>query len=80
MRSTLHREWSALGAQKTEDLGAAIDLLHHVGEQIGPQQSLSLLRTICTWPADISKGFVDMLVGGFPPALAVDAHWLMLVI
>jgi len=80
LRSTLHRDWSSLGDQKTEDLGAAIDLLHQVTEQICSQQLQSLLRTICTWPADIPRGFVDMLVGGSPPALAVYAHWLMLMV
>lgn len=80
LRSTLHRDWSSLGDQKTEDLGAAIDLLHQVTKQICSQQLQSLLRTICTWPADIPRGFVDMLVGESPPALAVYAHWLMLMV
>lgn len=80
LRFTLHRDWSSLGDQKTEDLGAAIDLLYQVTEQICSQQLQSLLRTICTWPADIPRSFVNMLVGGSPPALAVYAHWLMLMV
>ena len=80
LRSTLHGDWSSLGDQKTEDLGVAIDLLHQVTEQICSQQLQSLLRTICTWPADIPRGFVDMLVGESPPALVVYAHWLMLMV
>ena len=80
LRSTLHRDWSSLGDQKIEDLGAAIDLLHQVTKQICSQQLQSLLRTICTWPADIPSGFVDMLVAESPPALAVYAHWLMLMV
>ena len=80
LRSTLHRGWSSLGDQKTENLGAAIDLLYQVTEQICSQQFQSLFRTICTWPADVPSGFIDMLVGGSPPALAVYAHWLMLMV
>ena len=80
LRSTLYRDWAFLGGQKTEDLGAAIDLLYQITEQICMEQFQSLLRTICTWPADIPRGFVDMLVGGSPPALAVYANWLMLMV
>ena len=80
LRSTLHGDWSSLGEQKTRDLGAAIDLLHQVTERICSQQLQSLLRTICTWPVDIPRGFVDMLVGGCPAALVVYAHWLMLLV
>lgn len=80
LRSTLHKDWSSLGDQKAEDLGAAIDLLHQVTERIYPQQSLSLFRIICTWAADVPRSFVDMLVGGSPIALAVYAHWLMLMV
>ena len=80
LRSALHRDWSFLGDQQTDDLGAAIDLLDQVTEKVCSQQSQSLFRTICTWPADISGGFVNMLVGGSPPALTVYAHWLMLVV
>lgn len=80
LRSTLRRDWSSLGDQETEDLSAAIDLLHQVTEQICSQQLQSLLHIICTWPADIPGGFVDMLVAESPPALAVYAHWLMLMV
>ena len=80
LRSTFRRNWSSLGDQKTEDLGVAIDLLYQVTEQICSQHSPSLFRTICTWPADIPRGFVDMLVDGSPPALAVYAHWFILMV
>lgn len=80
LRSTLHRDWVFLGGQKTQDLGAAIALLYQITEQICLGRFQSLLRTICTWPADIPRGFVDMLVGGSPPALVVYAHWLMLMV
>ena len=80
LRSALYRDWSSLGKEKIGDLGAAIDLLDQVTEQVCSQQSQCLLRTICTWPADVPKGFVDLLIGGSRPALVVYAHWLMLMV
>ena len=80
LRSTLHSDWSSLGDREIEDLGAAIDLLYQVTEQICSQQSPNLLRIICTWPADIPTGFVDMLMGKSPPAFVVYAHWLVLMV
>lgn len=80
LQSALYSDWSSFEKEKTADLGAAIDLLDQVTEQVCSQQSQCLLRTICTWPADIPKGFVEMLIGGFPPALVVYAHWLLLMV
>lgn len=80
LRSTLRRDWNSLGDRKAEDLSAAIELLHQVIEQVCSQQPQILLRTICIWPAHIPKGFVDMLMDEFPPAFAVYAHWLMLMV
>ena len=80
LRSALYRDWSSVGKKKTADLGAAINLLDQVTEQVCSEQSQNLLRTICTWPADIPKGFVDLLIGRSPPALVVYAHWLMLMV
>ncbi|KAL8686809.1 MAG: hypothetical protein Q9218_006849 [Villophora microphyllina] len=80
LRSALHRDWGFLREHETRDLGAAIDLLYQVTERICSQQSQSLFRTICTWPADIPRGFVDMLLDRSPLALTVYAHWLMLMV
>lgn len=80
LRVTLKRDWSYLGEQKTDDLSVAVDLLYQVTEQVCSQHSQSLFRTICTWPVDVPRGFVDMLVAGSPPALAVYAHWLVLMV
>ena len=80
LRSTLYRNWSFLGDQKTEDLGAAIDLLSQVSAKVCSQQLETLFRTICTWPGAIPRGFVDMLMEGSPPALVVYAHWLVLMV
>ncbi|KAL8821822.1 MAG: hypothetical protein Q9191_007235 [Dirinaria sp. TL-2023a] len=80
LRSTLHQKWSPLEDQEIEDLGAAIDLLYHVSERAYSQQPQSLLHIICTWAADVPRGFVDMLEGGSLAALVVYAHWLMLMV
>lgn len=80
LRSALYRDWSSLGENQTADLGAAIDHLDQVTEQVCSQQPQSLLRTICTWSARIPKGFVDLLIGRSLPALVVYAHWLMLMV
>lgn len=79
LRATLHGDWLALGHQKTKDLGDAIDILHQVTEHVCSHEVHSLFRAMCTWPSRLPKGFVDMLTDGCPPALAVYAHWLMLV-
>ena len=80
LRSAIYKYWSQLGEERTADLGAAIDLLEQVTEQVCSQQSQCLLRTICTWPAHIPKGFLDLLIGRSPCALVVYAHWLMLMV
>ena len=77
---TLYSDWSSLGEQETEDLNDAIHLLDEVTEQISSPLVQSLFRTICNWPVNIPTGFLNMLVDGFAQALAVYAHWLMLVI
>ena len=80
LRTTLHSSWLSLGDVKTGILGAAIDILYEVTEHVCSQEVHSLFRAICSWPGKIPKGFVDMLMNGFLPALAVYAHWLMLVV
>lgn len=78
--STLDRDWSSFGDPMAEDLRVAINLLYQVTERICSQRVQNVFRTICTWPAEIPRGFVDMLADVFPPALAVYAHWLMWMI
>ena len=80
LRSTLGRDWGSLGDHETENLRLAIDRLHYVMEQICSQKLQCPFATICVWPAAIPKGFVDMLVGGSALALAIYAHWLMLMV
>ena len=80
LRTTLWGSWLSLGDDKIRDLGSAIDVLWQVTEHACSLEIHSLFRAICTWPVSASKGFVDMLMNGFPPALAVYAHWLMFVV
>ena len=80
LRTTLQESWLSLGDDKVRDLGSAIDLLWQVTEHVCSQEVHSLFRAILFWPDSVSKGFVDMLTNGCPPALAVYAHWLMLVV
>ena len=80
LRCTLHLEWRHFGAGETKDLSAAIDLLDQVTEQVCSPAPRNVLHTICTWPASMPRGFVDMVIRGSPPALAIYAHWLMLMV
>lgn len=70
----------ALGAQQYNDLITAIATLQHVTEHVCDGDVHSLYRAICTFPGSVSKGFVEMLTSTFPLALAIYAHWLVLVI
>lgn len=69
-----------LGDQDVEDIGHAVDQLCEMTEHICSPEAPSMFRIICRWPANISKGFVSLILEGFPPALVVFAHWLMSVI
>lgn len=80
LQSTLDRKWSSLEDQRLQGLTIAINLLYDTTEQISSQRVENVFRIIFTWPAEIPRGFVDMLMEGFPPALAVYAHWLLLVV
>ena len=80
LRNTLRSTWPCLGEEKTSHLSAAIDILDEITEHVCSKEGHSLSRAIFTWPGRIPKGFVDLLMSSCPPALAVYAHWLMLVI
>ncbi|KAK3680793.1 transcription factor [Vermiconidia calcicola] len=69
-----------LGKQAAEQLVSAIRALDDITEHLCSDHATSLLRALCTWPCAISKGYVDMLTSGHILALAVYAHWLMLVV
>ena len=80
LKSTLNTSWLCLESQKIEYLRAAIDILELVTEHAFSPHVQSLFRMMCTWPSKVPRGFVDCLVDGFQPALAIYAHWLMLVV
>ena len=66
--------------EEMKDLSAAIVSLEQVTKHICTGEVHSLYRAICTWPGYMSIGFMDMLLRKEHFALAVYAHWLMLVV
>lgn len=62
------------------DLNVVIVMLDRILSHLSSGQMHSVFRTVVTWPAIVPKGFLDMLIGCSPVALAVYAHWLVLVI
>lgn len=66
--------------QKANDLFSAILSLEKVTSHICVGEVHSLFHAICTWPGDISNGFMDMLLRNEPFALGVYAHWLMILV
>jgi len=69
-----------LSEQKVNDLSSAILSLKKVTSHVCIGEVHSLFRAICTWPREISDGFMDMLLRNEPFALGVYAHWLMIVV
>lgn len=69
-----------LGDDQAAEVYSAVRALEDITEDICSGQVISLMRSLCTWPCRISKGFAGMLIGGDLLALAVHAHWLMLVV
>lgn len=69
-----------LSRDDSRDLNIAVDILDKVSRHLFSGQMHSLFRTVMTWPAIIPKGFLDMLIRCSPVALAIYAHWLVLVI
>jgi hypothetical protein len=82
---------SILQPGQADEILAAINLLVSVTDMMCcGEQVYGVMRIIGRWPANISRGFVEMLTAGYLPdgslsagslfALAVHAHWLMLVV
>lgn len=91
IQSTRHKRFTALNEALAEralilnptqvaDLRAAIDVLEHVTETTCCGEVHSLMRILGTVSALLTKGFVSMLSSGNLFALAIHAHWLMLVV
>jgi hypothetical protein len=70
---------SILDEEQAEATLSAINILEDVTSQVCTGTVKALMRFLCRWPARLDKVFVDMLVGGNHFALAIHAHWLMLV-
>lgn len=69
-----------LGTIQAAEVTAAIQYLEAVTNHICTDDSGALLRSIFVWPTKYSKSFADMLVSGNLLALAIHAHWLMLLV
>ena len=79
-KAAVHRCWKSLGAKNAGHILNAVHLLYQVTEHVCSKQVHSLRRAIFSWPAHLSSEFVELLTHGTPLALAVHAHWLMLVV
>ena len=66
--------------EEVKDLYAAILSLEKITRHICVGEVQNLFRAICSWPGDMSGGFVEMLLRNEPFALGVYAHWLMIVV
>lgn len=60
-------------------LSAAVTLLYEVTGLVCSYVEVDTFRAVCIWPRDLQKGCIDMIMDGEPLALAVYAHWLILV-
>lgn len=65
--------------QEIEDIRTEIASVGEITTHICEGEVQSVFRAICTWPGSMSNGFMTMLLENEPFALAIYAHWLMLV-
>ena len=66
---------------QAEVLMTTIDCLERVVDHICDGEMHSLFRAVVTWPGTFPQGYADILVNDLHPlALAIYAHWLVLVI
>lgn len=70
----------SLGPERSDDIASAIETLRLITDDICCNAKQSLVRCLCVWPCQVPKGFVELLVQGNLLALAVHAHWLMLIV
>ena len=80
LRTGLQGGVSSFSKEQAADLFCAVDILQEVTEHICSGDADSIFRAVCTWPCQIPQDFVHMLIEGNAFALAVYAHWLVLVI
>ena len=70
---------AGLTEEESRDLNLALVLLDKVSQHLFSGQMHSVFRTVITWAGAVPKGYLDMLIAGSSVALAMYAHWLMLV-
>ena len=75
----LHMRRAAYNVEEWNDLLSAITNVERCTLYICEGEVRSLFRAICTWPGSITSGFKDMLLRNEHFALAIYAHWLMLM-
>ena len=80
LRTGLRSRLSGLNKEQAADLFCAVDVLQEITEHICLENTCNYFREMCVWPCQIPQGFVHMLLEGNALALAVYAHWLVLVI
>lgn len=80
LSNALWTSQSKLTFDSLEAVRAALDDLLVVTEHVCSGNAHSLYRALCTWPAKLSQGFIDMLLGMDSLALTIYSHWLMLVV
>lgn len=80
LQEVLAQSHQWLSQEEAGEIATALDLLDKISQHLFSGRTHSPFRAVITWPGAIPKGFVDMLVGCSPMALAVYAHWLVLVV
>jgi hypothetical protein len=77
--ATVDRRAPGFPIRQAGDLRAAIGALNGITSHICDREVSSVFRAVATWPGGMTQGFMDMLLKKEPFALAIYAHWLMLV-
>ena len=78
--SNLREQISSYTTEQAACILHAVEILQEITEHICWGEADSVFRAICTWPCRISPDFIDMLMDSNTSALAVYAHWLVLVV
>lgn len=79
LRAALKARWNDLGDRVAGEFQAAIEHLEYSTAHLFSPLVQSYWRTMCMWPCSISPELVDRLTNSDGFALAIHAHWFMLV-
>lgn len=77
--ATLNRKALEFTTEQAVELRAAIVSLDDITTHICSNENHSVFRAACTWPGNMTNGFINMLLENDPFALAIYANWLMLI-